>query len=65
MAKWLNFLHLITCSRHYDILAKRRGRMTTATTFSRQNDAGSRESTTQYWENLVFVAVLVSESKAL
>ena len=30
------------CSRHYDILAKTRSRMTTATTFSRQNDVGSR-----------------------
>ena len=39
--------------------------MTTATTFSRQNDAGSRASTTQYWENLVLVVVLVLESKAL
>ena len=27
---------------YFDILAKIRGRMTTATTFSRQNDAGSR-----------------------
>ena len=33
---------------HYDILAKTRSRMTTATTFSRQNDAGSRVRTTQY-----------------
>ena len=39
--------------------------MTTATTFSRQNDAGSRASTTYYWENLVLVVVLVLESKAL
>ena len=31
------------------------------TTFSRQNDAGSRASNTHYWENLE----LVSESKAL
>ena len=37
-----------TCSCHYDILAKTRSRMTTATTFSRQNDVGSRASTTQY-----------------
>ena len=37
----------------------------TATTFSRQNDAGSRAYTTYYWENLVFVVVLVLESKAL
>ena len=29
-----------------------------------QNDAGSRLSNTQYWENLVLVVVLVSESKA-
>ena len=31
--------------------------------FSRQNDAVSRASTTYYWENLVFVVVLVVESK--
>ena len=31
----------------------------TATTFSSQNDAGSRVSTTQYWKNLVL------ESKGL
>ena len=54
-----------TCSCHYDILAKTRRRMTTATTFSHQNDAGSRASTTQYWENLVLEVVLVAESKAL
>ena len=39
--------------------------MTTAITFSRQNEAGSRVSNTQYWENLVLVVVLVSESKVL
>ena len=39
--------------------------MTTAIKFSRQNDAGSRVSTTYYWQNLVLVVVLVSESKAL
>ena len=50
---------------HYDILPKTRCRMTTAITFSRQNDAGSRVYTTKYWENLVLVVVLVSESKAL
>ena len=32
----------LTCSRHYDTLAKTRSRMTMATTFSRQNDAGTR-----------------------
>ena len=40
-------------------------RMTTAITFLRQKHADSRVSNTQYWENLVFVVVLVSESKAL
>ena len=55
----------MTCSRHYDILAKTRSRMTTAITFSRQNDAGSRVTNTQYWENPVLVVALVSESKAL
>ena len=46
---------MITCLRHYNILAKTRSilKMTTAITFSRQNDAGSRVSNTQYWENLV------------
>ena len=39
--------------------------MTTAVTFSRQNDAGSRASTTYYWENLLLVVDLVSESKGL
>ena len=38
-----NFYHLITCFRHYNILAKTRGR-TTAMKFSRQNDAVSRAS---------------------
>ena len=60
-----NFIHLKTCSHHDDILAKTRIRMTTAITFSRQNDAGSRVSKTQDWENLLLVIVLVSESKAL
>ena len=35
----------------------------TAITFSRQNDAGSRVSNTQYRENLVLVVLLVLESK--
>ena len=35
--------------------------MTTATMFSRQNDAGSRGRTSFYWENLVLVVVLVLE----
>ena len=43
------------------MLAKTRIRMTTAITFSRQNDAGSRARTT----NLVLVVVLVLESKGL
>ena len=36
------------CFRPHYIGAKTRSRMTTATTFSRQNDAGSRAYTTQY-----------------
>ena len=36
---------MITCFRYYNIRAKTRRRMTTATTFSRQNDVGSRKST--------------------
>ena len=55
----------MTCFRPYDILAKTGSRMTTAITFSRQNDAGSRKSNTQYWKNLVLVVVLVLESKDL
>ena len=34
----------------FDILAKTRSRVTTATTFSRQNDAGSRVSPAAYLE---------------
>ena len=55
----------MACFPHFDILAKTRSRVTTATTFSRQNDAGSRTCTTYYWENLVLVIVLVLESKGL
>ena len=33
--------------------------MTTATTFSRQNDADSRVRTTKYGENLLLVVVLL------
>ena len=39
--------------------------MSTATTFSRQNDTGSRACTTLYWENLVLVDVLPLEFKGL
>ena len=56
---------MITCSRHYDILAKIRSRMTKATKFSRQNDAGSRARTTYFRGNLVLVVELVLESKGL
>ena len=56
---------MITVSQQYDILAKTPSRMMTAITFSRQNDAGSRVNSTQYWENLELVVVLVSEGKAL
>ena len=37
--------------------------MTTATSFSHQNDAGSRMCNTRNWENLILVVVLVLESK--
>ena len=43
-------------------LAKTRRKMTTANSFSRQNDAGSRASTTQYWGNLVLVVVVRSQN---
>ena len=52
-------LRHVTFSRHYDIFAKPRSRVTTAITCSRQNDAGSRSRTTKYWENLVLVIVLI------
>ena len=38
--------------------------MTTAISFSRQTDPGSRANNTQFWENLV-VVVFVLESKDL
>ena len=49
----------MTCFRHFNILAKTRSRVTTATSFSRQNDAGSRASTIYDGENLVLTVVLV------
>ena len=33
--------------------------------FSHQNDAGSRTSDTQYWENLILVVKPASEAKRL
>ena len=42
-----------------EALFKTRSRMTTATTFSRRNDAASRASTTYYSENVLLVVVLV------
>ena len=39
--------------------------MTTATTFSRQNDAASRACTTYYRENLVLVVILLKVCKDL
>ena len=39
--------------------------MTTAITFSRQNDADLRARTTQYGENFVLVLVPLLESKGL
>ena len=38
-------MNIVTCDTlfpHFDILPKTRSKVTTATTFSRQNDAGSR-----------------------
>ena len=34
--------------------------MTPAITFSRKDDAGSRACTTQYWENLLLVVVVLT-----
>ena len=44
--KMIKFPTFDNLFRHHDIRAKTRSRMATATTFSRQNDAGSRASTT-------------------
>ena len=46
MIKLQTFDSLFPRVRHYDILTKTPSRMTTATSFSRQNDAGSPVSTT-------------------
>ena len=54
IAKWKNL---------FPPLRHSRSRMTTAITFSRQNESGSRESTTWYWANLVLIVLLVLESK--
>ena len=61
MIKFLTSDNLFPPLRHSRLSVA--SRMTTATTFSRQNDAGSRVRT--YLENLVLVVVLVLESKAL
>ena len=42
----IKLLKFDNCSKNYDILAKTGDGMTTAISFSRQNDAGSRTSTT-------------------
>ena len=44
--KMIKLLTFDNSFRNFDILAKTRSRVTTATTFSRQNDAGSGASTT-------------------
>ena len=50
---------------HYDILAKTHSRMTIATRFSCQDDAGSHVHTTYYWANLILVVTLILKSKSL
>ena len=50
----------MTFFRHYDILGQARSRMTTAITFSRQNDAGSRARTIRIKKNLILVVILVT-----
>ena len=57
----------MTCSCHNDIHAKTSNRMTTLKTssFSRQNNAGSRVRTTSLWENLVLEVVLFFKSTGL
>ena len=56
-----------TCVRHYAVLRKTRGKMTTAISFSRQNDTVSRVRALCLLEKLVvvLVLVLVLESKGL
>ena len=46
MIKLLTLIFLINCFRHFDILAKTRSRVTTASTFSCQNGPGLRASIT-------------------
>ena len=68
------FLLIEKCQNCYDVLdlfchdnifAKPRTKMTTVSSFSRQNDAGLRALTVVLWENLALVVVLFLESKAL
>ena len=47
--------------RHYDVLTKTRSKMTTAISFSRQNDTGSRARALCLLEKLVVVLVLESK----
>ena len=61
--KMIKFTHLVTCSRHYDILAKSRRRMTTAITFSRKRTLA--HALTILRGNLVLLVVLFLESTAL
>ena len=63
--KMTKLLTFDNCFPQFDILAKTRSEVTTATRFSRQNEAGSPASFTSYRENLVHVVVLVLESKGL
>ena len=61
MIKLLTLIFLINCFRYFDILAKTRSRVTTASTFSRQN-APYERALLSIAKNLVPVVVLVLES---
>ena len=56
-------MNLLTFDNLFPPLAKTRGRATTATTFSRQNDTDSRSRALFSVRNLVLIVVLVWESK--
>ena len=57
----------MTCFRQNDIHAKTCNRLTTlkSSSFSRQNNAGSRVRTTSLWENLAPEVVLFFKSTGL
>ena len=55
------FLRALPAGRLSHFTSRIQSLLTTATTFSRQNDVGSRACTTQYRENVVLAVVLVTK----